>query len=448
MHKPEHQARTRASDDQFLFSSARERAGTDPHEHLETISVKRLQKAFPDVDLSDTLSRATWPVVSDWPRFGAMAIKIDQMTHNDSADDAIVELAGAIHAVCGETGGIWGMLDHELLGCLVPGKTQNQCMALADTIKQRFSADRPETLSVGVAMFPTLSYEKYHILDNAKKAIDHAAFFGPGSITAFDAVSLNISGDRFYQENDIDAAVSEFMLALMIDPENINVHNSLGVCYGIQGKLDAALDQFSAAMQLDAKEIMPIYNAGYVHFLKKEYSRSLEYFLQAERIDADVFEIALQTGRTYLEMAQPDKGITHIETAIRLNPKSAVAQRLLGDALAALDRISDAESAYKNALKINSNDAFSLSALGGLYEARGKNADIALMFCKQAVDIDPYNGLLHHRLGRLYLNRNRVEEALDAFQQAQDLGHDAWEDITTTLRLIKAGASAYNPGCN
>lgn len=446
MHKPDHQARNRASDDQFLFSSAQERAGTDPQEHPEIISVQRLQKAFPDIDLSDTLGRTAWPVISGWARFGALAIKIDQMEHTGDTDDTVIDLAGTINAACRETGGIWGVLDHELLGCLVLDKTETECLTLADQIKKRFSADRIETLSVGVAMFPTLSYEKDRILDNARKAIDHAAFFGPGSITAFDAVSLNISGDRFYQENDIDAAVSEFMLALMLDPENINVHNSLGVCYGIQGKLDAALDQFAAAMRLDAKEIMPIYNAGYVHFLKKEYSRSLEYFLQAERIDADVFEIALQTGRTYLETAQPDKGITYLETAIRLNPKSAVAQRLLGDALAALDRISDAEIAYKNALKINSHDAFSLSALGGLYEARGENADIALMFCKQAVDIDPDTGLFYHRLGRLYLNRNRVEEALDAFQQAQDMGHDAWEDITTALRLIKAGACDH--GCN
>jgi len=66
------------------------------------------------------------------------------------------------------------------------------------------------------------------------------------------------------------------------------------------------------------------------------------------------------------------------------------------------------------------------------------------MFCKQAVEIDSENGLLQHRLGRLYLNRKRLEEALDAFQQAQDLGHDAWEDITAALRLIRAGDSSLH----
>ncbi|RJP41958.1 MAG: tetratricopeptide repeat protein [Desulfobacteraceae bacterium] len=445
MHSPDQQARSRTLDDHFLFSSAREQAETEPTDHPDIISVQSLQKAFPDVELFDTLSHTSWPVISDWPRFGALAFKIEHMEPDSAAaDNVVIHLARILQAVCRKTNGIWGRIDHELLGCLVPEKTQSQCMAVAETIKKRFSEGRAETLSVGVAMFPTLSYEKYRIIDNAGKAIAHAAFFGPGAVTAFDAVSLNISGDRFYQENDIDGAISEYRLALMLDPKNINVHNSMGVCHGIRGELDAALGYFTTAMELDTKEIMPVYNVGYVYFLKKDYSRALDYFLQAGQIDAGVFEIALQTGRVYLEIKQPEKGIPHLEAASRLNPKSAAAQRLLGDALTSLNRIAEAETAYKTALKNNPHDAASLSALSALYDARGENADIALMFGKQAVDIDPENGLFQHRLGRLYLSRSRLEEALDAFQQAQDLGHDAWEDITAALRLIRASDSSLH----
>ena len=444
MHSFDHQARSRTLDDHFLFSSAREQAETDPTDHSDIIPVQSLQKAFPGVELSDTLSHTAWPGISDWPRFGALAIKIEHMKQDGGADDIVIHLARILQAVCRKTNGIWGRIDHELMGCLVPEKTQSQCMAVAETIKKRFSESRAETLTVGVAMFPTLSYEKYRIIENAGKAIDHAAFFGPGAVTAFDAVSLNISGDRFYQENDIDGAISEYRLALMLDPKNINVHNSMGVCHGIREELDKALDHFKTAMELDPKEVMPVYNAGYVHLIKKDYPRALDYFLQAGRIDANVFEVALQTGRVYLEIKQPEKGIPHLETASRLNSKSAAAQRLLGDALTSLNRIAEAETAYKTALKNNPHDAASLSALGALYETRGENADIALMFCKQAVEIDSENGLLQHRLGRLYLNRNRLEEALDAFQQAQDLGHDAWKDITAALRLIRAGDSSLH----
>jgi hypothetical protein len=45
------------------------------------------------------------------------------------------------------------------------------------------------------------------IVTNAEKALDHAGFFGPGTITGFDAVSLNISGDRRYQAGDIAGAI-------------------------------------------------------------------------------------------------------------------------------------------------------------------------------------------------------------------------------------------------
>jgi tetratricopeptide (TPR) repeat protein len=439
MHRSDPQARNLTSDDPFLFSSARKRTAARPSDHFDSIPVQVLQETFPDLDLSDILSRTTaWSTVCRWPRFGTLGVRIDYMDHDDGTE-AVVHLARILAAACRKTGGIWGRLNHELLGCLVPEKTQSQCMAIAETIRKRFSEGRAETLSMGVAMFPTLSYEPSMILENAGKAIDHAAFFGPGSITAFDAVSLNISGDRHYQENDFDRAVSEYRLALMLDSENVNVHNSLGVCHGVRGELDIALDHFTIAMKLDPKEIMPVYNAGYVHLLKKDYNRALEYFLQTGKINTDVFEIALQTGRVYLEINAPEKAISYFETAARLHPESAASRRLLGDALMILDRIAEAETAYNTALKNNPHDAASLSALGSLYEARGENADIALMFSKQAVDLDPDNGLFRHRLGRLYMARNRLEEALDAFQQAQDLGHDAWDDITAALRLIRAG---------
>jgi len=55
------------------------------------------------------------------------------------------------------------------------------------------------TVTIGVAAHPTLDYSPQEALENARKAAEHAAFFGPNSRVAFDAVSLNISGDQCYE---------------------------------------------------------------------------------------------------------------------------------------------------------------------------------------------------------------------------------------------------------
>ena len=430
--------RSQISNQQFLFSKTDIGDETEKSDPPTIISIEKLKKAFPEILIEDIFHDTAMALVSDAKTFGVLVIRLDDIHYVINSNDVIADLAGTIGEICKESSGIWGLVDHATLGCFFPGTGEIQCLSLNKKIKEHLSKKCGETVSVGVAVYPTLSYTKNSILENAQKALAHADFFGADSCVAFDSVSLNISGDKFYQAGDLEGAMNEFYLALKLDENNVNVHNSLGVCYGIKEDLEKALSEFKTAIRLDPKEKMAIYNAGYIYFLKKEFATALEYFQKAEQIDDMVFEPTFQTGRIYLELNQTENAKKYLEKATGLNSKSAAAFRLLGDTYTNLDRISDAITAYKTTLKLYSEDAEALSALGYLYEIQGKNADIALMFCRQGIEIDPENGLFRHRLGRLYLNRNWVEKALDEFQKAQELGYKSDEYIAKTLKLISS----------
>lgn len=96
----------------------------------------------------------------------------------------------------------------------------------------------------------------------------------------------------------------------------------------------------------------------------------------------------------------------------------------------------EAVTAYKKAIKQNPGDADSLSALGYLLDIQGENPEITTIFCQQSVEISPENGLFRHRLGQLYLKQNLLEEALQEFQKATDLGYDAVEFIEKVRELM------------
>lgn len=438
-HRSDFIQRDQTSNEHFLLSK------THPHEEVQIdppdiISIDRLQKEFPDLLTGDEFLKAASNKLEAIHQFSAFIISLDNIHTLIDPNGMMLDVVKSLDELCKLHPGLWGLSENTMPACFLMEKNAADCEKIAKELQQKLSNTHSETVSIGIAAYPTLSYQKDRILDNAKKALDHALFFGPNSCVAFDSVSLNISADTYYQNGDLDRAIGEYRLALMLDENNINVHNSLGVCYGIKEWLNQALEEFKTAMRLDPGEIMPVYNAGYVHFLKKEFSEALEYFLNAERIDSSVFELAIQTGRVYLELNQPGTAKNYFETATRLNLKSAAAFRLLGECYTALDRISDATVAYKTSLKLNPHDSSALSSLGYLYEVQEKNADIALMFCRQAVNNEPEKGLYHHRLGRLYLNRNRLEEALDEFQKAHQVGHDSREYMTKTLKLIKATA--------
>jgi tetratricopeptide (TPR) repeat protein len=363
-------------------------------------------------------------------QFSAMAIRLDDF--DPQSPDSInffEQTADAVQSVCEAQNGLHGPIAPGWIGCFFPKKSPKACQKIAKTIRNAVSGQKQHSITIGISRFPTLDYSRTQIMENARKAVHHAEFFGPDSTTCFDAVSLNISGDKYYQQGEIQEAVDEFKRALSIDSCNVNVRNSLGVCYAVLGELDKALEEFEAALDLDAAEMMAAYNCGLAHFLQKSHEKALKLFLQAERLGAEAFETAFQLGRTLLELKKAGKAIDYFEKALQRNPDSAAAYRYLAEACAAEGRIEDALNAYRTAAKKNPNDAESLSALGELLSRENRDPEIAVLFCRQSVHISPENGLFWERLGLVCLNQKRYKEARKALNLAAGLGRDCLRDL-------------------
>ncbi len=373
-----------------------------------------------------------------------MVIKIDRLNHEGSETagndqiDIWLNVANVIDTICRLENGMWGRLDQGMFGCFFSTTNQTSPLEFAQNIKKIFAESTDETISIGIASYPTLNFTRSQIIDNAGKALTHAAFFGPNSIVSFDAVSLNISGDNLYQNGDIHGAITEFETALLLDPSDVNIRNSLGVCYGALGDYGKALKEFKAALKLDPDAVMVLYNIGLVKMLTGKNAEALKYFLDADqKKEEDIFEVAFQVGRVYLDMGKSEMAKEFLEKAVTLNPESWPALHSLGECCTALNMTDEAISAYKKAIRKNPNDAESLSAIGCLFDLLGENPEITTIFCQQSIDIAPENGLYRYRLGSLYLKRNQLEDALIQFQKSHELGHDARKMIKKIKKLMK-----------
>ena len=266
-----------------------------------------VRSAFPDMRSGSNFIDYANQQVDAIDQFSAMVIRLDQVTENNSqaklpkGNDGHVDVAGILDRLCRRENGLWGTLEAGLFGSFLPARNGSDSIELARDFQTRLVEKTGKTVTIGVASFPTITYKKPEIINNARKALDHATFFGANSLVAFDDVSLNISGDKFYEKGEIQEAINEFKLALELDPDNVNVHNSLGVCYGLQSHYDSAIAEFQKAIATDPGEYMALYNLGLVHLLIEQRDRALEYFLDADKINGNNFEVAFQTGKLYLE---------------------------------------------------------------------------------------------------------------------------------------------------
>jgi len=360
--------------------------------------------------------------------FHAAAWEKEGVAAPEHAGTLLTDMAGILNLLCKKPyapGSMWGMLDHGIFGCFLPEKDEDFCMKFTNEIRTRLTTHRNETLTAGVALFPFLHFSGEQIIENAWKALDHAAFACPDSTVLFDTASLNIRADRLYEDGDIPGAAEELETAIRLDPSNTSIYNNIGVCHGIMGGFEKALGEFEKAVLLNPREMACLYNAGLVYLLMGKQEKALEYFHRAERIGKDVFELVFQMGRLYLDMEKPETGKKFLEKATELRPDSGQAFRCLGECYAALDMTKAAIRAYHRAIRQNPYDAASLSAIGYLFDLQEENPEIPLLFCQYSVGISPDCGLYRYRLGRLYLRHDRPVDALKEFVRATELGYDA-----------------------
>lgn len=371
--------------------------------------------------------------------FSVLAIEIDPKENADEWKSATGSMSRWLEQSSRREGGIWGLLNEGCWALFMPGKNAVQSETTAREIRACATQDN-HTLTIGIAAFPTLDYSRRDILVNACKALEHARFFGPDSQAAFDAVSLNISGDQHYDAGDLNGAIAEFERALRLSPKDANLHNSMGVCHADRGDWDQALACFETALRLKKKDPLAAYNIAMVHRLSGDAAKALDFFELAAAGREALFEAKLQIGRILLERRQPEPARQHLEEAAELRPGIGQVLSLLGDCHSALGREEAARTAYKKALRANANDAVALSGLGWIYHNRGENSDIATLFCRQSVEIAPDNGLYRYRLARRHLAENRLKEAQHQFEKAARLGFDTgnYLEIIRNRRMEKA----------
>jgi tetratricopeptide (TPR) repeat protein len=366
----------------------------------------------------------------EFSHFAAMAMRSlpaqdDPQMDFQPSRQRLNRLAQAIERACTGHEGIWGQINQDTFECIFPVSNRREGEILLENLKAGLPQHDASLLCIGTACYPALNFNRWQILTNAEKALEHALLLGPGRTVMFDAVSLNISGDHYYQAGNYPRAQKEFQLALQLDPLNVNVHNSLGVCYGMSGCLENALKAFETALWLNPEEVMALHNAGIIHQIQGNYHNAIDLLQQAFLLNPTIFENAFHAGMLFLKSDHPRQAADYLQKAVQLNPDKAIAWRFLGECYELCDRHDQAIRAYTQAIKRNPADAAALSALGYLYYKNNRNLEIATVFCHESTLLEPENASYRQRLGEIYLKHNNDEAALLEFRRAQALGLDS-----------------------
>lgn len=315
-----------------------------------------------------------------------------------------------------------GRFSNESLIVFIPDVKNDEahelCLALRDGIKSGMR----QTASFGAAVFPCGPFQRPDMVVNAQKALEHASFFGPASVAVFDSVSMNISGDKLFESGDWQGAISEYKQGLELNPEDLNLLNSLGVCYGYLNNVDDALSTFSRVIEIDPDNLMAHFNIGFALAAANRPEDALENFRKASAADPENFDVLFQIGKINLELDRVDDALESFEKAAALKNKKPIIYRYLGQTLLKAEKSAEAIDAFKAAVRNDPEDAPSLSQLGVLFLQGERDTDIALSLIRQAVEQDQTNSLFRQRLARALTAAGSLEQAVEEYEQAVKMG--------------------------
>ena len=105
------------------------------------------------------------------------------------------------------------------------------------------------------------------------------------------------------------------------------------------------------------------------------------------------------------------------------NPRNAMANYLLGNALARQGRLGEATAHYQMALQLRPDFTEACNNLGNVFMQQGKVEDAIVQFQK-ALQFDPANAEALINLGSVLQQKGRLDEAISRFQKALQLRPD------------------------
>ncbi|MBG0791166.1 MAG: diguanylate cyclase [Desulfovibrionaceae bacterium] len=312
----------------------------------------------------------------------------DEEGYQEALDRMASNVARLAHGALGDdaVGGRWG-----LNGVIFFAESMDRDRLMERTleIEKLAKASLGVRVSIGSACYPFLNFDRADILENCRKALEHALLLPEPCVAVFDSISLNLSADRRFMDGDIYGAIEEFKLALLDDENNLLARNSLGICYAQLGRFEEARREFEGVVAVDRKDVLALYNLGWANHRLGDLKSAAASYRKCLRAEP---------GHVYslMRLGSIEEKADHLKKAANYYKKAAErpgGERMVLRPLARVAyRLGDIEGTREYlhlALNADHNDHQAMHMLAKLYLDQGEDPQIAEVLARQSAALSP-----------------------------------------------------------
>lgn len=175
----------------------------------------------------------------------------------------------------------------------------------------------------------------------------------------------------FNDAMDIDGAIEQYEIGLKMRPDNVDVHNKIGLAYRKKGRIDKAIEHYIVALKLSPYFAPAHNNLGLAYFDMGWIDKAIEEYAIAIRLRPKFVEAHNNLGVAYFRTGLTREAIQHYQVALKLNPDFAHAHNNIGVAYASSGFIDKAIWHFEKVTRLNPND---VNARNNLKKAKEEKA--------------------------------------------------------------------------
>ncbi len=256
--------------------------------------------------------------------------------------------------------------------------------------------------------------------------------------------NLNL-GLMLVRANDPDA--EQFLRAATTlkptaSPEEGQARAWLALAHLLENKKpEDALQAYRKASELTLKDPEPHLSAGLLHERLKEFSDAEVEYRQVLALDPHSTEAAIGLTNLYMKSGRLGEAEPLLRRLVAERADDAGIHLQLARVLAAEDKKDDAIAELQTALKLAPSDADAQREIAELYASAGKN-DLAENTYRALVTAQPRDPELHRGLGQALLRQKKFPEAQQEFLAAVRLKRD-WPDVYVDLAFAASENKNY-----
>ena len=219
--------------------------------------------------------------------------------------------------------------------------------------------------------------------------------------------------------NALDQAIAEYEKIVALEPKDVETRMVLGQLYTVKHEPQKAEQQFKTAQAIDPDSEDVVLNLARLYAESGDIDRAVKVIEAVPEQDrTSKMELAL--GAAYDQMKRPKDAIGAYKRAIDIEPGDVRTMSALAQALQNDDQLDAALKQYKDVAEADPDDVGTLVHIAEIERRQGKYED-ALATVRKALKKDPDNLEAGYNEGLLLDVLGRYDEATQVYEHMVDL---------------------------